>query len=236
MSNQPWGRPDPDQQYGSGGGPGTGDGTFYPYTQPQDQSGSDFYPYTQPSAAPGQYGPYEPYGMAPYGPGPYAGYPGPGQSRPRPAVGFGQAVRLYFKNYAVFSGRASRSEYWYAFLFNALIGVVFGVVLGVMGGAAMFAMLDDYNYTMDPALEAGLIVISVAYGVYALATLVPNLAIGSRRLHDSGKPGLLMLLYLAAFVPYVGWVASIVLIVFMAQAPDPTAWQRYDNGTLPAEN
>ncbi|AGJ77469.1 Putative ABC transporter [Cutibacterium avidum 44067] len=41
-------------------------------------------------------------------------------------MSFGRAVKLFFKNYAVFNGRASRSEYWWVILFSSLVGMVFG--------------------------------------------------------------------------------------------------------------
>jgi len=77
------------------------------------------------------------------------------------------------------------------FLVNFLIGVVFNL-LG--RGASIFGIL-------------GLI--------YSLALLVPNLAAGVRRLHDTGKPGWFLLLWL---IPIVGWV---VIIVFLAKAGNP---------------
>ena len=43
-------------------------------------------------------------------------------------VGFGEAIKLFFKNYANFSGRASKSEYWWAFLFNCLASFVLGLI------------------------------------------------------------------------------------------------------------
>lgn len=44
------------------------------------------------------------------------------------SVGFGEAIKLFFKNYANFNGRASKSEYWWAFLFNFLVSMVLGVI------------------------------------------------------------------------------------------------------------
>lgn len=49
-------------------------------------------------------------------PDPYSNHSGPsGEDHRRPHVDFGRAVKLFFKNYAVFNGRASRSEYWWIF-------------------------------------------------------------------------------------------------------------------------
>lgn len=58
-------------------------------------------------------------------PDPYAGFTNPvNDDRRRPHVSFGRAVKLFFKNYAVFNGRASRSEYWWVILFSSLVGMV----------------------------------------------------------------------------------------------------------------
>ena len=54
-------------------------------------------------------------------------------------VGFGEAIKLFFTNYANFSGRASKSEFWWAFLFNVIISLVSGLIpiLGALVGLAM---------------------------------------------------------------------------------------------------
>jgi uncharacterized membrane protein YhaH (DUF805 family) len=74
-------------------------------------------------------------------------------------VGFLDAIRLYFNNYANFSGRSRRSEYWYAQLFAVILGTVFGLIL------------PDLSWLLT------------------LALFVPNLSVAVRRLHDSGKSG-----------------------------------------------
>lgn len=93
-------------------------------------------------------------------------------------------------HYADFTGRASRQQYWMYFLFNLVIGGVIALIdLGLTGGF-----------------------ISALYG---LAVLVPGLALGARRLHDTNKSGWLQLIGL---IPIVG---AIILIVLFAQPGDP---------------
>jgi uncharacterized membrane protein YhaH (DUF805 family) len=94
-------------------------------------------------------------------------------------------------DYAVFEGRASRSEYWYFTLFNIIIIILLSVVENSLG-LIVFAS------------DGGLGVLSM---LYALAVLVPSLAVGVRRLHDTDRSGWWMLL---AIIPIV----SLVLIVF----------------------
>jgi uncharacterized membrane protein YhaH (DUF805 family) len=98
------------------------------------------------------------------------------------------------KNYAGFSGRARRTEFWMWGLFNLIINAVL-VVLGLVTGA--------------DTLFTGLSV------VYALAIIIPNLAVAVRRLHDTGRSGWWILIGL---VPFVG---IIILIVFAVQDSQP---------------
>lgn len=81
-------------------------------------------------------------------------------------------MNYYFKvlqNYATFSGRARRSEYWYFFLFNMIISFV----LGVIGGLTEMIFLGN---------------------IYSLAVLIPGIAVGVRRMHDVGKSGWFLLI------------------------------------------
>ena len=96
------------------------------------------------------------------------------------------------KKYAVFNGRARRKEYWMFFLFNIIIGLVLGFIEGFVG----IASESDQ---------------SVLASLYMLAVFLPGLAVGVRRLHDTGRTGWWLFI---AFVPIIG---AIVLLVFMVQ-------------------
>jgi uncharacterized membrane protein YhaH (DUF805 family) len=100
------------------------------------------------------------------------------------------------KKYAVFNGRARRKEYWMFFLFNIIIAVILGLVEGFAGIA--------------PESDQ-----SVLGTLYMLAVLLPGLAVGVRRLHDSDRSGWWLLI---AFVPIIG---AIILLVFMVQDSQP---------------
>ena len=86
-----------------------------------------------------------------------------------PARGFGEAISVCFSKYVTFSGRASRSEYWYFVLFTILAAFALGLVDGVLGTG-----------TSDGGLLSGL---------FSLVTLLPSLAVAFRRLHDVGRSG-----------------------------------------------
>lgn len=101
------------------------------------------------------------------------------------------------KKYAVFSGRARRQEYWYFFLFSLIISIVLAVVDGVTGSFSA---------------EAG---VGLLGGIYALAVLIPGLAVSVRRLHDTGRSGWWLLI---ALIPVIG---AIVLLVFMVLEGKP---------------
>ena len=93
------------------------------------------------------------------------------------------------KNYAVFSGRARRKEYWMFMLFQMLFAFV--------------AILADHLLGTDMNGGGGAI-----YLLYTLALFIPGLAVAVRRLHDVDKSGWFLLIVL---VPLVGMVWLLVL-------------------------
>jgi uncharacterized membrane protein YhaH (DUF805 family) len=120
-------------------------------------------------------------------PPPPANYGGGGAVQPplpNPLVSYWKRVVL--ERYAQFTGRARRAEFWWFFLASFIIGIVFNILIAV---ASIFW---------------------VVYVIYALAVLIPNIAVGVRRLHDTNKSGWWLLI---ALIPLVG---IIVLIVFFA--------------------
>ena len=102
------------------------------------------------------------------------------------------AYKRFLKNYANFSGRSTRSDYWYVILANFLIGFVIGFIGGLI-----------------PDLAGVTALIS---GLYSLAIIIPGIAIVVRRLHDINKSGWF---YFIALVPLVG---GIILLVFLFTA------------------
>ena len=96
------------------------------------------------------------------------------------------------KKYAQFSGRSRRKEYWFFVLFNIIISVLLTIVDGFIG-------------TFD--VDSGWGMLS---GIYSLAVFIPSLAVGFRRLHDTGRSAWWLLLFL---IPIIG---TIVIIVFLA--------------------
>ena len=96
------------------------------------------------------------------------------------------------KQYADFSGRARRKEYWMFVLFN-MIFAIFAMILDIVLGIA----IEGVGY-------------GPLYGLYALAVLIPGLAVAIRRLHDVGKSGWMILISL---IPLIGAIWLLVLMV-----------------------
>lgn len=100
---------------------------------------------------------------------------------------FQESIKVCFQKYADFSGRASRPEFWWFFLSLFLVSLVLNVV--------------------SPTISM----------IFSLATLLPSLAVGARRLHETNRSGWWQLLWL---VPVVGWI---VIIIFLASPEQSSA-------------
>jgi uncharacterized membrane protein YhaH (DUF805 family) len=98
------------------------------------------------------------------------------------------------KNYVGFSGRAHRSEFWFYMLFTLIVSIVLAIV-------------DSLGTVFLGA-------------IYALATLLPGIAVTARRLHDTSRSGWWMLISL---IPLIG---TIILIVFCVgdTKPETNKW------------
>ncbi len=86
------------------------------------------------------------------------------------------------ENYAVFSGRARRSEFWYFGLFSMLIQLGLGLFDHFLGRRLLETL-------------------------YGLAIIIPSIAVTTRRLHDTDRSGWWQLLIL---IPLIGWIVLIV--------------------------
>jgi uncharacterized membrane protein YhaH (DUF805 family) len=121
---------------------------------------------------------------------------------------FQQAVKSCFAKYATFPGRAARSEFWYWQLFLTAAGIAVAIVDAVLGLHGK---------------PLGLI--------FYLVTLVPTLAVGVRRLHDTGRSAWWLLLWL---VPLIGWIVFLVWACtkgsngYNGYGPDPLSRESTD--------
>ncbi|MFD1769320.1 DUF805 domain-containing protein [Sphingobacterium suaedae] len=113
-------------------------------------------------------------------------------------------------NYANFSGRARRKEFWMFALFNFIIGSVILRLLDNLLGLT-YGGSDVYGSYAAYA-EQGIL-----SSIYSLVVLIPSLAVAVRRLHDTGKSGWFLLLLL---IPCVGW--AILLYFYIVEGDRET--------------
>ena len=102
-------------------------------------------------------------------------------------MSFGESISTCFTKYADFNGRATRSEFWWWVLFVFLASVAAGIV--------------------SQAVSA----------LFSLATLLPGLAVGARRLHDTNRSGWFQLL---ALIPLIGWIILVIWTIQEAKEPN----------------
>ncbi|NHU85394.1 DUF805 domain-containing protein [Kocuria sp. JC486] len=138
----------------------------------------------------------------------------PTGSQPGEQVNFVGAIKNFFRKYAQFSGRASRSEFWWAYLALGLVGLLF-LVLYVAGVITVVASADPVTGAPSGGGTTFVILVLVLGSLVGLATVVPQISLTVRRLHDTNKPGWY---YFVACVPFVG---SVILLVLCAAEPDP---------------
>ena len=102
-------------------------------------------------------------------------------------MSFVDAVKLCFSKFADFNGRAKRPEFWWFALFCFVVAILLEFVSSYVSWA------------------------------FSLATLVPSIAVGSRRLHDMNKSGWMQLIWL---IPILGWIYMIYVLAQPGDAAD----------------
>jgi len=133
-------------------------------------------------------------------------------------VGFLEAYAAYWKNYTNFFDRTSCAGYWWVILMNLLIDIALVVtVLSLIGASASSGHVSGNNHLTDSAIP----LLTIIYSVWGLATIVPNLAICVRRLHDVGKSWAWILI---ACIPLIGWA---ILILFLTSGSKYPPKNRY---------
>lgn len=133
-------------------------------------------------------------------------------------VSFGEAVKRAFSQYCKFTGRASRSEYWWFYLFNLIVSVI---IFFAGGGPRIFSDMCHFGGGCYGGFAGGAIGFSGTYTtlsyIWSLAVLLPSMGLLWRRFHDAGHSGWWCLWSL---LPVIGWI---VLLVAMCQPSVPAA-------------
>ncbi len=117
-------------------------------------------------------------------------------------MSFGESIKTVLSKYADFSGRARRSEYWWFYLANLIVGNV--LYFATIGPAYISAISN--NDVSNFSFGIG----GVIYVLYALAVLLPSLAVSVRRLHDTNHSGWYLFMSL---IPFVGWIFVLVALI-----------------------
>lgn len=109
-------------------------------------------------------------------------------------MSIGQSIAFCYQNYVNFNGRAGRSQFWWFYLYYVVIAIVL--------------------FTIERTLLDGNPVLSA---LWFLANILPLLAVGARRLHDTAKSGWWQLLLLLSCIGFI------ILAIFWAQEGRPEA-------------
>ena len=163
---------------------------------------------------------YQPQTDDPFGP--VQGGPNPFQSLSargaRQKVSMVDATMLWLKNWRNFSGRASRSEYWWVIVGQTVVQVLWWVL--VVGVVQLSDLTPDGYGASNVFLG-----LMAATCVAALVTTIPNLSLSIRRLHDTNHSGWY---YLVQFLPF----GSNLVLWALAKGSDPAGY-RFDDSTQP---
>jgi uncharacterized membrane protein YhaH (DUF805 family) len=128
----------------------------------------------------------------------------------------GQAWSRFWRKYADFSGRASRSEFWLAYLWFIILifgsYFVFAILLGVVGAIGSSVSGSSGN---GVAYGIGAAIIGFLWLAAYIAAMIPMISVTVRRLHDAGYAGYY---YFIGFIPLVG---AILLLVYLATESRP---------------
>ena len=110
-----------------------------------------------------------------------------------------KAYKNFWTNYTNFNGRASVSDYWWVVLCNVIISIV----LSAFG----FIVLLILHLLFDKYYVLVLYIVSILLALYSLATIIPNISLSVRRLHDINKSGFF---YFFNFLPIAGPIIFLV--------------------------
>lgn len=150
----------------------------------------------------------------------YAVNPSLAKARQTKDITFGGALRSFFNNYVNFSGRATRKEYWFAYLWLLIFQTgLYLLALPFVFSAIGWAM-DDLEYFFPALFGMGWYV--AVWFLYSLIVFLPSLSLLVRRIHDTGKDGLWILMLLVPF-------ANIVFFFIWTLTPSenkPNKWGR----------
>ncbi len=117
-----------------------------------------------------------------------------------------------WKRWSDFQGRSRRKEYWMWSLANVVIALAATIMFAIAGGFGSYVAVLQHE---EPHFSAFALLVLAVIGLYSLATIVPQLAVTVRRFHDVGRSGWWVLaLIVLSLIPFIGFLASIAMLVF----------------------
>ena len=119
------------------------------------------------------------------------------------------AYKNFFKNFAEFTGRSTRPDYWWVWLGNFILSVPFWIIYFYT--VFLSAVMDSIDDSVSEATFMAFGLVVIIYAVFFLAILVPTLALSVRRLRDAGCN------WLYIFIPLVPFVGIFILIFLLCQ-------------------
>ncbi len=119
-------------------------------------------------------------------------------------MNFMDSIKAYWRNYANFKGRTSKTTFWWTILFLALASAL---ISALFPGAVEFNNVGGFDIPSRTD--------SIAQNVWSIATILPSIALGVRRLQDIGKPGTYLWFIL---IPIAGIIMLLIWFLQPGQA------------------
>lgn len=211
--HNPYGQQDPNQQPTQPPNQQPNQGPWQPL--PPQQGG-----YQQGGFQQGGFQPAPPVGgnQTPYGQNAFKPVGDPGTlDLPWYGIGFGQAIKRAFQKYVRFDGRASRSEFWWFYLFSFIVSLVLSIPADIV---QVHQTMSAASTGATPHLGAVYAAQTPVY-IWGLVTLLPMLGLTWRRLHDTNRTGAWWFLNFACGI---GGLVPLIMCIFDSNPEG----QRYD--------
>ena len=94
------------------------------------------------------------------------------------------AYKNFFKNYAEFTGRSTRPDFWWVWLGNLILSIPFWIIYFYI--VYLSTVMDSVSDSASEAIFMVFGLVAIIYAIFYLAILVPTLALSVRRLRDAG--------------------------------------------------
>jgi uncharacterized membrane protein YhaH (DUF805 family) len=146
-----------------------------------------------------------------------------------PMMKFWEAVKTCFRKYFDFKGRARRSEYWWFILFTVIVGVVWTFFASFLSVGFMIGSSSEISLTTFTVVFMAIIIIPLLFLV------IPQYAVMTRRLHDTGRSGWWVVASLVVSLAYSAAYIKACMPMWNQLIEDPDAVYRSNQFQVIAE-